>query len=62
MTLKTAYNYLNNNVYPDMENVHLNKQVFREIDYFKNYYHIVPKLYLSYERRAYFEKDDGDLE
>lgn len=61
MTLKTAYNYINNNVYPDMENVHLNKQVFREIDYFKNYYHIVPKLYLSYERRAYFEKDDGDF-
>ena len=61
MTLKDAYNYLNHNIYPDMKNVHLNKQVFREIDYFKNYYNIVPRLYLSYDRRAYFEKDDGDF-
>lgn len=61
MSLREAYDYLNNNIYPDMNNVHINKQVFREIDYFKKYYNIIPKLYLSYDRRAYFERDDGNF-
>lgn len=61
MPLIEAYDYLNRHIYPDMDNVHLNKQVFREIDYFTNYYKLVPKVYLSYDRRAYFEKNDGDF-
>lgn len=61
MPLIEAYDYLNRHIYHDMDNVHLNKQVFREIDYFTNYYKLVPKVYLSYDRRAYFEKNDGDF-
>ena len=37
------------------------RQVLKEIDYFKNFYHLQPKVYLSYDRFAYFEKDDGDF-
>lgn len=44
-----------------MENPQMNRQVFREINYFCHTYNLVPKVYLSYERRAYFEKNDGDF-
>lgn len=64
MMLSDAYGYLDGYIsidgvmedYPD-----INIQVLREIDYFKNMYGLMPKLYLSYDRRAYFEKDDGDF-
>lgn len=61
MTLKEAYNYLDKGDMPDLENGKINRQVLKEIDYFKNYYGLVPKLYLSYDRFAYFEKNDGDF-
>jgi hypothetical protein len=61
MTLESAYDYLNEGKYPDENNPQMNRQVFREIDYFCNVYHLVPKVYLSYERRAYFERNDGDF-
>ena len=41
--------------------IDINAQVLKEIDYFKKLYRLVPKVYLSYDRRAYFEKDDGDF-
>lgn len=56
MPLNEAYDYLNHHRVPDMENPQMNRQVFREIDYFCHTYNLVPKVYLSYERRAYFEK------
>lgn len=61
MPLTQAYGYLNEGREPDMENHQMNRQVFREIDYFCKLYHLVPKVYLSYQRRAYFEKNDGDF-
>lgn len=61
MPLNEAYDYLNHHRMPDMENPQMNRQVFREIDYFCHTYNLVPKVYLSYERRAYFEKNDGDF-
>jgi hypothetical protein len=59
--LNEAYAYLNENRYPKQENCLINEQVLHEIDYFKNFYQLIPKVYLSYERRAYFEKEDGDF-
>lgn len=61
MPLNEAYDYLNHHRMPDMENPQMNRQVFREINYFCHTYNLVPKVYLSYERRAYFEKNDGDF-
>lgn len=61
MPLNEAYAYLNEHKCPDMKNPKMNYQVFREIDYFSHMYNLEPKVYLSYERRAYFEKNDGDF-
>ena len=35
--------------------------MLKEIDYFKKMYTLKPKVYLSYDRYAYFEKNDGDF-
>lgn len=56
MTLKEAYDYLDSGVQPDFEHNKINRQVLKEIDYFKDFYKLQPKLYLSYDRFAYFEK------
>ena len=40
----------------------LDTQISREIDYFMSYYgHLVPSVFLSYEREAYYERDGGDF-
>ena len=37
-------------------------QISREIDYFIDFYgNLTPKVFLSYEREAFFDKDDGDF-
>ncbi len=64
MRLADAYSYLDGSmsmseVMADYQGI--NRQVLREIDYFKNVYALIPKVYLSYDRRAYFEKNDGDF-
>lgn len=59
MTLAEAYDYLDKGVRPTSTGINL--QVLNEIDYFKDFYKIGPKLYLSYDRRAYFGKEDRDL-
>lgn len=40
---------------------YMNVQVVNEIKYFLSIYDVVPKVYLSYERLAYFAKNDNDL-
>ncbi len=40
---------------------YMNPQVVKEIEYFLKLNKVVPKLYLSYERLAYFAKNDNDL-
>lgn len=57
MRLKDAYRYLSGDI--DSEELFdiyngINRQVLEEIDYFKGIYSVIPKLYLSYDRRAYF--------
>lgn len=64
MRLEDAYSYLYGDISLEsiMEDYRgINTQVLKEIDYFKNLYGLIPKVYLSYDRRAYFEKDDGDF-
>jgi len=64
MKLRDAYNYLSgrvSNQYILENNPKINSQLLGEINFFKNFYHVQPKLYLSYDRLAYFEKDDGDF-
>ena len=40
----------------------VNTQISREIDYFCNFYgRLTPKVFLSYEREAYYEKNGGDF-
>lgn len=61
MTLREANDYMNKDIMPDLNKPYINKQVLKEIDYFKDFYKLVPKVYLAYDRRAYFAKDDPDF-
>ena len=46
---------------PPKPKEYMNAQVLREIEYFFKIYNLSPKLYLAYDRIAYFEKDNKDL-
>lgn len=56
MTLAEAENYLDYGVRPDK-----NSQIIREIDYFLEYYNPAPKLFLAYDRLAYFGNEDSQV-
>ena len=58
-TLQEAYNYIQNGVLPVNEKT--NWQVMNEIVYMQNRYHTVPKAFISYDRFAFFEKEDSDF-
>ncbi len=51
--LKDAEEYLKNK-----DTYHAGCQVQNEIDYYFEHYNLVPKMFLSYDRRAYYDKDD----
>lgn len=53
LSLEEAERYLNHRIRPGSSN-----QIFNEIDYFMDYYNPTPKLYLAYDRVAYFGKED----
>lgn len=38
-----------------------NNQIFNEIDYMKKMYTLFPRVYIAYDRRAFFGKDDPDF-
>jgi hypothetical protein len=40
---------------------YLQKQIFSELDVFLRNYRIMPKQYISYQRSAFFGKDDPDF-
>ena len=56
MSLEEAEAYLDEGARPHCPNI--NHQVLAETDYIKDYYGLKPKVYISYDRRAYFGKDD----
>ena len=57
--LQEAYNFLNNGTIPSESK--LNGQVFREIEYVMKLFNSYPKVYISYDRLAFFAKDNGDF-
>lgn len=56
MTLKEFYQYIKNE-----ENDVEPNQIQREINYYFKYYSLKPKMFLSYERTAYYDKDNKDF-
>lgn len=60
LSLAEAYRFAENGKVP-IKSRGLNRQVAGEIAYFLSVYRPVPRLYLSYERTAFFEKGGGDL-
>ena len=60
LTLSEAYEFLNTKQAPEIKD-YMNCQVVRELEYFLNIYNLSPKLFLAYDRIAYFEKDNSDL-
>lgn len=61
LPLSVAMEYLDKGVTDNISGQKINRQIFNEIDYFKNYYNVIPKLYLSYDRYAYFDKKDQEF-
>jgi len=58
MTLAEAEEFLNNGVMP-ADNPQM--QIIREMDYFMKFYQPTPKLFLAYERAAFFGKEDSEF-
>lgn len=61
MTLAQAETYLQEKIRPDLGGSYLQEQVMDEIDFFRQRYGIFPKQYISYQRAAYFGKEDADF-
>ena len=61
MTLAQADNYMLRGIRPDLGNAYIQEQVLDEIDDFRRRYDVAPKEYISYQRAAYFGKDDKDF-
>ena len=55
ITLQEFYDYYNNH------NLPINNQVMKEIDYCFKKYNLKPKLFLAYDRIAYYSKEDKNL-
>ncbi len=60
LTLSEAYDFVDTGKAPELK-AYMNKQVLSELEYFLKIYDLSPKLYLAYDRIAYFEKDNSDL-
>lgn len=55
MTLKEFYEYINN------KNKGNGSQIQKELDYYFKYYKLIPTMFLSYDRVAYYGKDDKEF-
>lgn len=60
LTLDEAYEFVNSGTIPEIKN-YMNAQVVHELEYFLKLYDVEAKLYLAYDRVAYFEKNNSDL-
>lgn len=56
MSLKDFYEYVNKRNIDLQEN-----QIKKELDYYFNYYNLEPTMFLSYYRRAYYDKHNRDF-
>ncbi len=65
--LQDAYKYFETGEIPEkpiQENgkpLKMNMQVMREIDYIMHFYRLKPKVFISYDRWAFFEKNNSDF-
>lgn len=59
VVLQDAYKYFADGTLP--VNAKTNHQVLREIDYIMNFYDLQPKVFISYDRLAFFEKGNSDF-
>lgn len=60
LKLQEAYKFLHTSNKPELKE-YMNKQVVNEIDYMLKLYDLEPKVYLAYDRVAYFSKGNRDL-
>lgn len=60
LRLFEAYNLINNGIDPG-DQPYINRQVLEEIKYFLKMYQLQPKVYLTYDRQAFFSKTDRDF-
>ncbi|AOZ92997.1 polyphosphate polymerase domain-containing protein [Paenibacillus crassostreae] len=60
LKLNEAYDFVATGVEPVFKD-YMNQQVIHEISYFLKQYDLEPKVYLSYERKALFCKNNRDL-
>ena len=60
MTLEESDAYFADRSKPAMDK-YITQQVFRELDVFLDNYPIAPKQYISYQREAFFGKDNSDF-
>lgn len=59
--LSDAYDYFESGALPSSPSVKMNQQVMREIDYIMHFYPLKPRVYISYDRQAFFEKGNSDF-
>lgn len=55
-----AYEFLKDGKCDDIK-PYMNGQVTKELNCFMSRYNLMPKVYIAYDRLAYFEKDNNDL-
>lgn len=60
LVLREAYDFVSTGVKPDVKS-YMNKQVVNEIEYILKIYDLKPKLYLAYDREAFFCKENRNL-
>lgn len=60
LTLSEAYSLLQTGKIPVVKD-YMNGQVLKEIEYLLSHYDLLPKVYLAYDRIAYFEQGNPDL-
>lgn len=62
--LGEAYEYMSEGNRPGKgycDKPYVNRQVLSEIDFFRKRYELFPKVYIAYERKAYFGKEDREF-
>ncbi len=60
LRLGEAYDFIASGEKPQIKD-YMNPQVVNELEYFLNNYNLNPKVYIAYDRLAYFEKGNDDL-
>lgn len=60
LRLDEAYDFIASGAAPEIKD-YMNAQVVHELEYFMQHYSLSPKVYIAYDRLAYFEKGNDDL-